>query len=196
MRFLQKARGILFLRLAFLFFLWYTECGTKFYNAHESGDERAFRISFFRFHGNFVPTTEIPMQRVSFGGTLYFLQGGNTNGRKDRLGRRGGCDGGRHRSGIEATRRRVLFWERASSRGRRFAIRSPTAGSSALRRGRSVDLRAGVCSTASARFVFCLTDKENCRFRKRSCENKTTPSVLPSARAPSGKPAPSGGRLK
>ena len=56
MRFLQKARGILFLRLAFLFFLWYTECGTKFYNAHESGDERAFRISFFRFHGNFVPT--------------------------------------------------------------------------------------------------------------------------------------------
>ena len=151
---------------------------------------------FSAFMGILCQQTEIPMQRVSFGGTLYFLQGGNTNGRKDRLGRRGGCDGGRHRGGIEATRRRVLFGNVRAAGGRRFAIRSPTAGSSALWRGRSVDLRAGVCSTANARFVFCLTDKENCRFRKRSCENKTTPSVLPSARAPSGKPAPSGGRLK
>ncbi|HJA03130.1 MAG TPA: hypothetical protein H9797_07140 [Candidatus Gallimonas gallistercoris] len=42
---------------------------------------------FSAFMGILCQQTEIPMQRVSFGGTLYFLQGGNTNGRKDRSAR-------------------------------------------------------------------------------------------------------------
>ena len=68
----------------------------------------AFRVSDFSCSEVSVAAKEIPMQRVSLWGTLYFLRGGKRNAKQDRMEGRSCRNGGGHHRLAEAARRRVL----------------------------------------------------------------------------------------